>query len=129
MPTKSYTLIPYHLWDHNIQSWKKSFFHPYKIGTTVFWGPKKPLSQVEINVPLQIFIPRWVRYMFTKSHAHTRCGTLNKTSISTRGYAEIHIQRLLFDNKNSIWKILGLKIQTVETWSNASSTCRKFNNF
>jgi hypothetical protein len=30
------------------------------------------------------------------------------------GYAEIHIQRLFFDNKNSIWKILGLKIQTVD---------------
>jgi hypothetical protein len=34
------------------------------------------------------------------------------------------IQRLFFDNKNSIWKVLGLKIQTVETWSSASSTCR-----
>jgi hypothetical protein len=27
--------------------------------------------------------------MSTKSHAHTRCGTLRKSSISTRGYAEI----------------------------------------
>jgi hypothetical protein len=42
------------------------------------------------------------------------------------GYAEIHIQRPFLDNKNSIWKILGLKIQTVETCSNASSTCRDF---
>jgi hypothetical protein len=40
--------------------------------------------------------------MSTKSHAHTRCGTLRKSSISTRGYAEIHIQRPYFDNKNSI---------------------------
>jgi hypothetical protein len=40
--------------------------------------------------------------MSTKSHAHTRCGTLRKSSISTRGYAEIHIQRTVFDNKNSI---------------------------
>jgi hypothetical protein len=31
--------------------------------------------------------------------------------ISTKGYAEIHKQRPFFDNKNSIWKILGLKIQ------------------
>jgi hypothetical protein len=31
--------------------------------------------------------------MSTKSHTHTRCGTLRKSSISTRGYAEIHIQR------------------------------------
>jgi hypothetical protein len=77
-------------------------------------------------VPLWILIPRWVRYMSTKSHAHTRCGTLSKTSISTRGYAEIHIQRSFFYNKNSIWKILGLKIRTVETCSNASSTCITF---
>jgi hypothetical protein len=34
--------------------------------------------------------------------------------------------KAIFDNKNSIWKILGLKIQTVETWSSASSTCRNF---
>jgi hypothetical protein len=44
--------------------------------------------------------------MPTKSHTHTRCGTLRKSSISTRGYAEIHIQRPFFDNKNSIWNIL-----------------------
>jgi hypothetical protein len=43
-----------------------------------------------------------------------------------QGYAEIHIQRPFFDNKNNIWKILGLKIQTVETCSSASSTCRNF---
>jgi hypothetical protein len=48
--------------------------------------------------------------MSTKSHAHTRCGTLRKSSISTREYAEIHIQRPFFDNKNSVWKILELKI-------------------
>jgi hypothetical protein len=40
--------------------------------------------------------------MSTKSHAQTRCGTLRKLSISTKGYAEIHIQRPFFDNKNSI---------------------------
>jgi hypothetical protein len=37
--------------------------------------------------------------MSTKSHAHTRCGTLRKSSISTRGYAEIYIQRLFFTIK------------------------------
>jgi hypothetical protein len=51
---------------------------------------------------------------------------LRKSSISTRGYAEIHIQRPFFNNKNSIWKILGLKIQTVETCSSASSIHRNF---
>jgi hypothetical protein len=71
-------------------------------------------------------ISRWIMYMSTKSHAHTRCGTFNKTSISTSGYAEIHRQSPFFDNKNSIWKVLGLKIQKVETCSNASSTCRNY---
>jgi tRNA(Glu) U13 pseudouridine synthase TruD len=64
--------------------------------------------------------------MSTKSHAHTRCETLAKSSISTRGYAEIHIQRPFFDNKNSIWKNLGFKIQTVEMYSSASSTHTNF---
>jgi hypothetical protein len=64
--------------------------------------------------------------MSTKSHAHMRSGTLRKSSISTRGYAEIHIQRLFFDNKKSIWKILRLKIQTVETCSSACSIHRNF---
>jgi hypothetical protein len=47
--------------------------------------------------------------MSSKSQTHKRCGTLRKKSFSTRGYAEIHIQRPFFDNKNRIWKILGLK--------------------
>jgi hypothetical protein len=64
--------------------------------------------------------------MSTKSHTHTRCGTLRKSSISTRGCAEIHIQRPFFDNKNSIRKILGLKIRTVEICSSASSIHRIF---
>jgi hypothetical protein len=36
MPTKSHTLIPYHLGDHNIQSWKKVFFAPTKGGQQSF---------------------------------------------------------------------------------------------
>jgi hypothetical protein len=64
--------------------------------------------------------------MCAKSHIHKRSGTLRKKLFSTRGYAEIHIQRPFFTNKNSIWKILGLKIQTVETCSSASSTHRNF---
>jgi hypothetical protein len=55
-----------------------------------------------------------------------RCGTLRKKSFSTKGYAEIHIQRPFFDNKKDIYKILGLKIQTVETCSSASSTRTNF---
>jgi hypothetical protein len=62
--------------------------------------------------------------MCAKSHIHQRCGRLPKKLFSTKGYAEIHIQRPFFDNKNSIWKTFGLKIQTVETCSSASSTHR-----
>jgi hypothetical protein len=40
--------------------------------------------------------------MSSKSHTHKRCGTLRKKSFSTRGYAEIHIQRPFFHNKNSM---------------------------
>jgi hypothetical protein len=72
-------------------------------------------------------VPSWVRNMSTKSHTHKKSGRLRKKLFSTRGYAEIHIQRPLFvDNKNSIWKILGLKTQMVETCSSASSTRRNF---
>jgi hypothetical protein len=51
--------------------------------------------------------------MSTKSHVHKTYGTLKKTSFCTKGYAEIHIQRPIFDIEKGIWKILGLKIQTV----------------
>jgi hypothetical protein len=43
--------------------------------------------------------------MSTKSHIHETYETLEKMSFCTKGYAEIHIQRPLFDNKNSILKI------------------------
>jgi hypothetical protein len=77
-------------------------------------------------VPLHILVSKWVRYMSSKSHTHKRCGTLRKKSFSTRGYAEVHIRRPFFDNKNSIWNILGLKIQTVKTCSRASSISTNF---
>jgi hypothetical protein len=75
-------------------------------------------------VPLHILVSKRVRYMSPKSHTHKRCGKLRKKSFSARGYAEIHIQRPFFDNKNSIWKFLGLKIQTKETCSSTPSTHR-----
>jgi hypothetical protein len=43
--------------------------------------------------------------MSTKSHIHKMYETLKKASFCTKGYAEVHIQRPLFDNKNSICKI------------------------
>jgi hypothetical protein len=53
-------------------------------------------------------------YMSTKSHAHMRCGTLRKSSISTRGYVEFtYNSRFLtikiayekfLDRKSKRWK-------------------------
>jgi hypothetical protein len=54
--------------------------------------------------------------MSTKSHAHTRCGTLRKSSISTRGYAEIHIQRPFLIIKRAYEKFLDWKS---ERWKHA----------
>ena len=46
-----------------------------------------------------------------------------KNYFSQRGYAEIQIQRPVFVNKNSIWKILGLiKIRKVEIQKGMSTT-------
>jgi hypothetical protein len=40
--------------------------------------------------------------MYPKSHTYKRLGKLRKTSFSTRGHTEIHIQRLFFDQKKDI---------------------------
>jgi hypothetical protein len=40
--------------------------------------------------------------MFTKIYAHKRCGILRQTSISTKRYDEIYVQKHVFDNKKSI---------------------------
>jgi hypothetical protein len=74
------------------------------------------------NEPIHILVFNWVRYMSPKSHTHKRCGTLRKKSFFARGYAEIHIQSLFFDNKKDIWKFIELKIQIVNTYSSASFT-------
>jgi hypothetical protein len=42
--------------------------------------------------------------MSIKSHTHKRCETLTKKSFSAKGYAEIHIQRPFFDQKNTYKK-------------------------
>jgi hypothetical protein len=51
---------------------------------------------------------------------------LKKELFSTRGYAEIHLQRPIFDCKEGIQKIVVLKIQAVGTCFGASSTYRIF---
>jgi hypothetical protein len=85
MSTKSYTLIPYRLRDHNIQSQTKSFFPLRPRGTTVFWRPKKPFLDVDTGAGLHILVLVWVRYMCAKSHIHQSCGGLPKTIFSARG--------------------------------------------
>jgi hypothetical protein len=62
--------------------------------------------------------------MSKKSHTCKKCGTLGRKYFSTRGYAEIHIQRAFFDNKDSITKIVALGIQMVNTSFGVSSLYR-----
>jgi hypothetical protein len=60
--------------------------------------------------------------MSTKSHTHKKCRTLRRKLFSTKGYAEIHIQRLFFDNKKGIQTTIEFKIQMVSTCFTASSS-------
>jgi hypothetical protein len=39
-----------------------------------------------------VLVPRWVRYISTKSHIHKKCGTLRIFFLPTMRYAEIHQQ-------------------------------------
>jgi hypothetical protein len=64
--------------------------------------------------------------MSTKSHIHETYGTLRKMPFCTKGYAEIHMERLFFDNEKGIWKILALKIHTIGTCFGAPSTHKRF---
>jgi hypothetical protein len=50
--------------------------------------------------------------------------SIEKKSFSAREYAEIHIQRLVFDSKKDILKIIVLKIQMMNIFSNAFSRHR-----
>ena len=61
-----------------------------------FWGQNNHfLEQIWIQ-GLQILVPR---YMSTKSHIHKTYETLKKTSFCTKGYGEIHIQKLFLTIK------------------------------
>jgi hypothetical protein len=81
---------------------KKVFFPCAQRGQQSFEGQKNHFLKYIWNVPLHILVPKYVRYISSKSHTHKRCGTLRKKSFSAWGYTEIHIQRPFFDNKNSI---------------------------
>jgi hypothetical protein len=56
MSTKSYTLIPYHLRDHNVQSQTKSFFPLHLRGIALFWRPKKTIFGCRYGLPDFIFL-------------------------------------------------------------------------
>jgi hypothetical protein len=113
MPSKSYTLVPYHLRDHKVQSKKKVFSSVPERYSSVLEA-KKTIFGLRYGLPDFTFsflveLGTCVQNLiFTK---------VAKKIIFRKGVAEIHIQRPFFDNKNSIRKILGLKIQTVETCS------------
>jgi hypothetical protein len=68
MSTKSYTLIPYRLRDHNVQSQTKSFFPPHPRGIVVFWRPKKPFLDVDMGCRTSYSCSYLSRYMCAKSH-------------------------------------------------------------
>jgi hypothetical protein len=54
-----------------------------------------------------------------KSYIHKRCGTLKKKLFSTRGYAEIHIQRQFLTIKKAYQKLLYWKSKQ---WEHAFQT-------
>jgi hypothetical protein len=123
MSTKSWIFILYYSRDHNVQSWRKSFFFQSPRDTTVFWNPKKNYFLMYMwDEPLHILVLGWVRYMSTKSHIHRTYKTLRKMSFCTRGYVAIHIQRLLMDNRKGIWKKIVLKIWMVDICFDEPST-------
>jgi hypothetical protein len=73
------------------------------------------------NEPLHIIIPKWVRYMAKKSHAHKKCGIMRKSSFCIKGYAKFHIQRPFFDYNKGHMKNSSLQIQRMATYFGASS--------
>jgi hypothetical protein len=59
MSTKFYRLIPYHLQDHNIQSWKKEDFFLCARGAHQCFGGQKNHFLEKIWIEgLQILVPR-----------------------------------------------------------------------
>jgi hypothetical protein len=120
MSTKSYTFIPHHLQDHNVQSWQKSFFPLRPKGTTEFWSPKKPFKKVDI------LVSKWVRFMSPRSHIQRRVEHWEKNHFPQGDMLKNTYKGRFLTIKKDIQKILGLKIQTVKTCSSASSTHTNF---
>ena len=98
------------------------FFSPIPMGDNRVLEAKKKLLKVDIDSAHFILIPRWIRYISTKSHTHKRFGISRKKIFSTMRYYENHQQRLFFDNTEDISKIVGIKIQTVSICIGVSST-------
>jgi hypothetical protein len=60
--------------------------------------------------------------MSKKFRLYEGCGTLRKKCFSTRGYAEIHLQRPIFDKEEGIEENVVFKIQTVDICIGDSQT-------
>ena len=58
-------------------------------------------------------------------YPHRTYKTYRNAWFFTWRYAEIQIQRLVFDNKKGMWRIIGLGIRTVRSCLGTSSTCSK----
>ena len=113
MPTKFYTLIPYNLWDLNIQSFKKVFLPPQNVDNSLL-GSKKTTS-----------FNRYEKSLF-KFVFLGELGTSPQNLMPTQGVEpwENHEfpQGVCWNShtKATFWQ---KKLQMVETCSNASSIC------
>ena len=81
----------------NVQRWWNFFFPYAQRRQQSFRGHNDHFLRYIWNVALYVIIPKWVRYMSTKSHIHKSYGTL-KNIFSIRGYAKIYLQKQFIDN-------------------------------
>jgi uncharacterized integral membrane protein len=105
---------------------KKKFFSQCLRGTVEFWGPKKPFFRIRMDWRTSNSCS-WISYV----HVHKisfphKAWNLEKIINFHKGVCWNSHTKAVFGNKNSIWKILELKIQMVEICSNASSTHTNF---
>jgi ABC-type enterochelin transport system permease subunit len=106
MPTKSYTLILYHLQDLKVQSWWKRVFSLW--GTTKFWRPKIHFFWLYWIVGY-ILVPRLVIYMSTKSYSYKTFRTLRKNYFLPWGMLKFTNKGHFLTIKKAYKKLLYLK--------------------
>jgi hypothetical protein len=81
---------------------EEKVFLPLQKGDNNLLGSKKTTILSKFRMSLFRFLFLGELGTCPQNFMPTRGGTLRKSSISTRGYTEIHKQRPFFDNKNSI---------------------------